>query len=269
MVKNKILSSLKEEFNEKIKRVKVEKLSINKDTKLELKNSSKLQIEITNNCNIVILNNTNQEIFNEIEIQIEEDIEVSITDFNNNENSMKKINTEIKKNSKLKFNQIIKKIKYYKNVVSLNENSNYELNSIFNCDNTTSCIINESDHLKENSISEMNINGISINGSKVICDGKVLIEEIAGNSSGHQKINAMILDKISSVQSEPILEIKNSNVSCSHGASVSKLSEDKLYYLNSKGIPDNMIIDMIVEGHKENIISKIPKLYQEDISKLI
>ena len=109
-------------------------------------------------------------------------------------------------------------------------------------------IKNESNHYNEKTFSDM-INKSTVNNSsntKYI--GTVNITRNAKFSNGYQQSHSMILDDESKSESIPILEIDNSEVKCSHGATVGKIDKEKVFYLMSRGFNKKESKKILVEG---------------------
>mgnify|MGYP002148608240 CR=1 FL=1 len=72
------------------------------------------------------------------------------------------------------------------------------------------------------------------------------------------------------MQTIPKLEIAVDEVKCAHGASVSSVSEDQLYYLQCRGISKEDAEEMIVRGFIEPVVEKIPsEMIRERVLKLL
>ena len=70
-------------------------------------------------------------------------------------------------------------------------------------------------------------------------------------SSANQNLKGIILDNTSSISGEPTLKIDNSQVKCSHGFSVSQISEEILFYMGSRGISKDQAIWLVIGGFFE------------------
>lgn len=195
--------------------------------------------------------------FKDKEIKILDNIELDLIQIVND----KKLDFELKivlgKNSKLNVYQAVFDCISFKNNVYLKQNSKYELKSAFYANNVNMKIVNSSIHQEEKSCSNMEINGAVINRSKVICDGIVRIKKNAKLSEGYQKINGLLLDELSNISSEPVLEIENNEVRCSHGCSITQIKDEIAFYMQSRGISKSEIVNLIVEGYFNKLIENI------------
>ncbi len=64
-------------------------------------------------------------------------------------------------------------------------------------------------------------------------------------------------------------QVKNGNVSMEHEAKVSKISEEQLYYLMSRGIPEDKATEMIIMGFVEPFTKELPMEYAVELNRLI
>jgi Fe-S cluster assembly protein SufB len=81
--------------------------------------------------------------------------------------------------------------------------------------------------------------------------------------------DALILDEDSASDTFPYIEIEEQDVSIGHEASVSKVSEEQLFYLMSRGIPEDQAANMIVSGFIEPIVKELPMEYALEMNRLI
>ena len=98
----------------------------------------------------------------------------------------------------------------------------------------------------------------------------IKIESNAFESNGYQKEDTLLLSPDAEADSIPNLEIDNNEVRCTHGAAIGPVDEEKLFYLRSRGLGEELAKKKIVEGFFEPMIQRvhIQKL-QEDIRMLI
>lgn len=78
--------------------------------------------------------------------------------------------------------------------------------------------------------------------------GKIIIDEGCGNSNSFLTERILLLSPQSRAEAVPELEILTDDVKCSHAASVSKIPEDQLFYLASRGVGREEAKKLIVEG---------------------
>lgn len=104
--------------------------------------------------------------------------------------------------------------------------------------------------------------------SKVIYRGLIKISKNASNSNGYQKEDTILLSNKAESDSIPKLEIDNNDVRCTHGASISQIDSDKLFYLMSRGLDEKEAKMQLVQGFFDNILKKID-FDNEKIKELI
>ena len=81
--------------------------------------------------------------------------------------------------------------------------------------------------------------------------------------------DALILDEDSQSDTYPYIEVDNAQVNIEHEATVSKIGEEQLYYLMSRGISEIEASAMIVNGFIEPLVKELPMEYAMELNKLI
>ena len=112
-------------------------------------------------------------------------------------------------------------------------------------------------HANSKTISEMMTRVVLNDKAKTVYRGLVKINPKAVNCEGYQKDDTILLSEDARADIVPNLEIANNDVKCSHGATVSQIDEDKIFYMMSRGIDDKTAKRSIVEGFFNPIIIKI------------
>lgn len=110
---------------------------------------------------------------------------------------------------------------------------------------------------------------IAKDGGIVDYRGNVKFARQSAGSFAHVECDTIIMDDDSSSDTIPYNEILNSNVSMEHEAKVSKISEEQLYYLMSRGISERKATEMIVMGFVEPFTKKLPMEYAVELNRLI
>lgn len=110
---------------------------------------------------------------------------------------------------------------------------------------------------------------ISKDGGAVDYRGTVRFERDSDGSFAHIECDTIIMDEKSSSDTIPYNEIKNGNVSMEHEAKVSKISEEQLYYLMSRGISEEKATEMIIMGFVEPFTKELPMEYAVELNRLI
>jgi len=102
--------------------------------------------------------------------------------------------------------------------------------------------------------------------ARVITHGLITIQENAPDSDSYQKSETILLSENAGADAIPNLEIHNHNVRCSHGATIGKLDEEKLFYLTSRGIREADAKRAITEGFISSMLS--PELAERALKNL-
>lgn len=113
------------------------------------------------------------------------------------------------------------------------------------------------DHVAKNTFGRVIIKGVAQNGARIKIDGMVKVEKGANLTNSFLEMRVLLLDKKSSAVAEPKLEIENNDVKASHAATVGKIDEDQIFYLNSRGINVEEAKMLIVDGFLKDIRDKI------------
>lgn len=83
------------------------------------------------------------------------------------------------------------------------------------------------------------------------------------------RCDALILDERSRSDTYPYIEFGEKDAQIGHEATVSKVGEEQLFYLMSRGIPENEAMSMIVNGFIEPVAKTLPMEYAVELSRLI
>ncbi len=110
---------------------------------------------------------------------------------------------------------------------------------------------------------------ISKDGGQTTYRGLVKVEEGATDIKSNVRCDALILDDESISNTYPYQEIAEQDVRIEHEATVSKVGEDQLYYLMSRGLSEIEAASMIVNGFIEPITKTLPMEYAVELSRLI
>ncbi|MTT30683.1 Fe-S cluster assembly protein SufB [Terrilactibacillus sp. BCM23-1] len=124
-------------------------------------------------------------------------------------------------------------------------------------------------HLAPNTSSTIVSKSISKHGGKVTYRGIVHFGKKATNSRSNIECDTLILDNQSTSDTIPFNEILNPYVSLEHEAKVSKVSEEQLFYLMSRGVTEQEATEMIVMGFIEPFTKELPMEYAVEMNRLI
>lgn len=124
-------------------------------------------------------------------------------------------------------------------------------------------------HLAPNTSSTIISKSICRNGGKVNYRGTVKHTKQAINARSHIECDTIILDDISSSDTIPFNIVQNQRSRIEHEATVSKISEEQLFYLMSRGITEEEALQMIVMGFIEPFAKELPMEYAVELNQLI
>ncbi len=106
-------------------------------------------------------------------------------------------------------------------------------------------------------------------GGRTSYRGLVQIQEQAHHSQSTVRCDALLVDDISRSDTYPYVDVRVDDVAMGHEATVSKVSEDQLFYLMSRGMTEEEAMAMIVRGFIEPIARELPMEYALELNRLI
>ncbi|MGI9667522.1 MAG: Fe-S cluster assembly protein SufB [Acidimicrobiia bacterium] len=124
-------------------------------------------------------------------------------------------------------------------------------------------------HAASNTTSLITSKSISKGGGRSAYRGLVRVEEGAENAKSFVMCDALLLDEDSRSDTYPYMEIEESDVDIGHEATVSKVGEDQLFYLMSRGLTEAQATAMVVAGFIEPIVKELPMEYAVELNRLI
>ena len=124
-------------------------------------------------------------------------------------------------------------------------------------------------HCAPNTTGQIISKSISKNGGRSSYRGLVKVEKGAHNSKNNVVCDALILDPESRSDTYPYIEIAEQDVSIGHEASVSRIGEEQLFYLMSRGLSESEASTMIVNGFIEPLVKELPMEYAVEMNRLI
>src|SRR5689334_9896789 len=124
-------------------------------------------------------------------------------------------------------------------------------------------------HMAPNTSSNIVSKSVARGGGRTSYRGLVEIGEGAHGSKSNVLCDALLVDQISRSDTYPYVDIREDDVSMGHEASVSKVSEDQLFYLMSRGMEEDEAMAMIVRGFVEPIAKELPMEYALELNRLI
>ena len=124
-------------------------------------------------------------------------------------------------------------------------------------------------HVAPETTSTIVSKSISKDGGVTTYRGLVKVEEGARGAKSFVRCDALILDEESTSETKPYMEVGEQDASVGHEATVSKIGDDQLYYLMSRGLTEGQAMGMIVNGFIEPVTRTLPMEYAVEWSRLI
>ena len=124
-------------------------------------------------------------------------------------------------------------------------------------------------HAAPNTSSTIVSKSVARGGGRTSYRGLVQVNESCHGARSTVKCDALLVDDISRSDTYPYNDIREDDVSMGHEATVTKLSEDQLFYLMSRGMSEDEAMAMIVRGFVEPIARELPMEYALELNRLI
>ena len=124
-------------------------------------------------------------------------------------------------------------------------------------------------HAAPNTSSTIISKSVARGGGRTSYRGLVQVQEGAHGSKSTVKCDALLVDTISRSDTYPYVDVREDDVSMGHEATVTKVSEDQLFYLMSRGMTEDEAMAMIVRGFIEPIARELPMEYALELNRLI
>ncbi|HSV95279.1 MAG TPA: Fe-S cluster assembly protein SufB [Spirochaetia bacterium] len=124
-------------------------------------------------------------------------------------------------------------------------------------------------HLAPNTTSQIISKSISKNGGRATYRGMVQINKGAVGARSKVVCDALILDDLSRSDTYPLNKIFEEDVILEHEAVVSRVSEEQLLYLMSRGLPEHEAEAMVVNGFLEPVMKEVPMEYAVEMNRLV
>ncbi|MGN6753290.1 MAG: Fe-S cluster assembly protein SufB [Intrasporangium sp.] len=124
-------------------------------------------------------------------------------------------------------------------------------------------------HAAPNTSSSIVSKSVARGGGRSSYRGLVQVLEGASHSASTVRCDDLLVDTISRSDTDPYVDIREDDVSMGHEATVSKVSDDQLFYLMSRGMAEDEAMAMIVRGFIEPIARELPMEYALELNRLI
>ncbi len=124
-------------------------------------------------------------------------------------------------------------------------------------------------HIGKNTKSTIISKGISTDRSNNSYRGLVRVLPSAHNARNYSQCDSMLVGDQSRANTFPVIDVKNSSTIVEHEASTSRLSEDQLFYLQSRGLDQEQAISLLVNGFCKDVFKELPLEFSVEAVKLI
>ncbi|MFZ5912245.1 MAG: Fe-S cluster assembly protein SufB [Chloroflexota bacterium] len=124
-------------------------------------------------------------------------------------------------------------------------------------------------HFAPHTTSKITSKSISKNGGRASYRGLLKVYKGAEGSKSNVVCDALLLDPQSQSDTYPYIEIDEDDVTIGHEASVSKVGEEQLFYLMSRGLSEEEATTMVVSGFIEPLVKELPMEYAVEMNRLI
>lgn len=124
-------------------------------------------------------------------------------------------------------------------------------------------------HAAPNTSSTIISKSVARGGGRTSYRGLIQVNEGSYNAKTTVKCDALLIDDISRSDTYPYIDCREDDVSMGHEATVSRISEDQLFYLMQRGLNEDESAAMIVRGFVEPIARELPMEYAIELNRLI
>jgi Fe-S cluster assembly protein SufB len=124
-------------------------------------------------------------------------------------------------------------------------------------------------HLAKNTTSSIISKSVSAFGGRTSYRGMVHVSKVARRAKSRVECDALILDPNSASDTFPTMFVQANDAKIEHEATVSKVGEEKLFYLMSRGLSKSEAMGLIISGFIEPIVKELPLEYAVELNRLI
>lgn len=124
-------------------------------------------------------------------------------------------------------------------------------------------------HIGKNTKSTIISKGISAGHSSNAYRGQVKIMASADNARNYSQCDSMLVGDKASAHTFPYIEVKNKSATLEHEATTSRISEDQIFYMQSRGLDNEKAISMLVNGFCKEVFKELPLEFSVEAVKLI
>ncbi len=164
----------------------------------------------------------------------------------------------LKRDSRFALHQYIEGAKTSIHVDLLEENAEVLLEGVTNLDDAQSDIDVLVKHLAPHTRSRQHFKALLNGRSKSSFKGTIYVDPIAQKTEGYQLSNNLLLSDEATAYVQPNLEIFADDVKASHGATVTRIDKESLFYLTSRGLSKDEAKDFLVKGFIQELSACLP-----------
>ncbi|MCX5919902.1 MAG: Fe-S cluster assembly protein SufB, partial [Candidatus Melainabacteria bacterium] len=124
-------------------------------------------------------------------------------------------------------------------------------------------------HLGKNTRSRIVSKGISAGVSKNSYRGSVVIKPNAENARNFTQCDSMLIGTTCKANTYPYIQVENPSANLEHEATTSRISEDQLFYFQSRGIPTEEAVATLVSGFCQDVFNELPGEFAAEAGKLL
>jgi Fe-S cluster assembly protein SufB len=124
-------------------------------------------------------------------------------------------------------------------------------------------------HIGKDTSSRIVSKGISANESTNSYRGQVKISASADNARNHTVCDSMLIGDRCHANTFPYIEVKNKSATVEHEATTSKISADQIFYFNSRGVPEEEAISLLLNGFCKEVFNELPLEFSVEAVRLL
>jgi Fe-S cluster assembly protein SufB len=125
------------------------------------------------------------------------------------------------------------------------------------------------EHVGRDTKSTIVSKGISAGRSRNSYRGLVRVHESADNARNHTQCDSMLIGSTCTANTYPVIECANQSAITEHEATTSKISEDQLFYITSRGIDEESAVSLVVNGFCKEVFKELPMEFSVEAVKLL
>ncbi|CAB4881736.1 MAG: Fe-S cluster assembly protein SufD [Actinobacteria bacterium] len=112
------------------------------------------------------------------------------------------------------------------------------------------------EHAAPNTVSDLAFRGVLADRSTSVWKGMIRVDPVAQQTDAFQESRNLLLSRKAHADAIPGLEIEADDVRCTHAAAIAQLDEDQIFYLRSRGLPENQARRLVIEGFLAELVER-------------